>query len=63
MKVVKIIFIALLVLLGIIYGVPYFDTWLFSLILFCALIFFFVHVLRKWGNDSNSKDVFCLFGD
>jgi uncharacterized membrane protein len=63
MKVVKIIFIALLVLLGIIYGFAYLDTWLFSLILFCVLIYFFVHVLRKWGNDSDSKDDFFLFGD
>ncbi len=63
MKVVKTIFIALLVLLGIIYGFAYLDTWLFSLILFCVLIYFFVHVLRKWGNDSDSKDDFFLFGD
>ena len=62
MKVVKIIFITLLVLLGIIYGAAFFGTWLFSLVLFCALIYFFVHVLRNRGNDNESNDDFNLFG-
>ncbi len=63
MKVVKIIFIALLVLLGIIYGFAYLDTWLFSLILFCVLIYLFVKVFRNGGHKEESKDKFYLFGD
>jgi uncharacterized phage infection (PIP) family protein YhgE len=63
MKVVKIIFIALLVLLGIIYGFAYLDTWLFSLILFCVLIYLFVKVFSKGGRRAKSKNKFYLFGD
>ncbi|MBR4390049.1 MAG: hypothetical protein IKT00_12875 [Prevotella sp.] len=62
MKVIKIIFIALLVVLSIIYGVAFFDTWLFKLVLFCILIYFFVRVLCKWGNDTDSNDDYNLGG-
>ncbi len=63
MKVIKVIFIALLVLLSIIYGAAFFGTWLFQLVFVCVFFYFLVKVFRNGGHKEESKDKFYLFGD
>ncbi len=63
MKVIKVIFIALLVLLSIIYGAAFFDTWLFQFGLVCVIFYLLVKVFRNGGHKEESKDKFYLFGD
>ncbi len=63
MKVIKVIFIALLVLLGIVYGAAFFDTWLFQLGLVFVIFYLLVKVFRNGGRRTKSKNKFYLFGD